>query len=73
MAADKLVEVALRRKTDDNVTVVVARLFGARPEQAMARSMRRVHSIGRAYTERPHSFVQLCTPPTFVQVIGGFD
>ena len=71
LAAEKLVETALRRKTDDNVTVVLARLFAPRLEDTMGRQMGRQR--GRSIGDRSHSFVQLSTPSNFVQVIGGFD
>ena len=64
-------EVAMRRKAEDNVTVVVARLFAPRPEDAMAKQIGR--QLGRPVGARSSSFVNLPTPPTFVQVVGGFD
>ena len=71
LAAEKLVEIALKRKAEDNVTVLVARLFGPRPEEAMARQIGR--QLGRRVGERSHSFVELPTASNFVQVVGGFD
>jgi len=75
LAAEKLVEVALRRKTGDNVIVVVARLFAPRPEESMARQMRRTRSgmFSPRVADRTQSFVHLATSSTFVQVVGGFD
>jgi len=71
LAAEKLVAVARRRQSDANVTVVIARLFAPRPEEAMARQIGR--QLGRRIGDRSHSFVELATPANFVQVVGGFD
>ena len=69
MAAEKLVEVALSRRTEDNVTVAVVQLFGSRRgPQAVAQ-----HHHGFRAADRSHSFVHLNTPSNFVRVVGGFQ
>ena len=69
MASEKLVEVALRRKTEDNITALVVRLFAPRPEESIANHLRRQNG---ARVNRPSSFVDLPTLAGFVQVVGGF-
>jgi len=68
MAAEKLVEVAVARRIDDNITVSVVRLFAPRPEARVASLM-----MGRRITNPgPSSFMNLKTPASFVRVVGGF-
>jgi len=68
MAAEKLVEVAVGRRIDDNITVSVVRLFAPRPEARVASLM-----MGRRITNPgPSSFMNLKTPASFVRVVGGF-
>ena len=62
IAAEKLIEVALRRRADDNITATVVPLFA--PPTAPA------SVAGRS---QPVSFVHLKTPSSFVRVVGGFD
>lgn len=50
LAAEKLVQTALRRKLDDNVTVNLVRLFAPRPEEQVARQMSR--QLGRRMGDR---------------------
>ena len=79
MAAEALVDFALRAHAEDNITVTVVRLFAPRPEEAVARRfMRRNSSKGSLThgslggTGGPNSFLQLKTPASFVRVVGGF-
>jgi len=69
MAAEKLVEMALKRGADDNISVVVVSLFAPRPEEAVARQIAR--QMGHR-VNRPQSFVELPTNQGFVRVVGGF-
>jgi len=66
MAAEKLVETALARKTEDNVTVLVLRLFA--PTEKAERPL--VRCPNGASPSRTH--VRLATTTSFVQVVGGF-
>ena len=72
VAAERVLHTALRRRPRGNVTVNIARLFAPRPEETVVRHMER-QSGRKRMVSRPNSFVQLSTPSTFVQVVGGFD
>jgi len=58
MVAEKLVDTALTRCKDDNITAIVVRLFSPRASHKM--------------NNRPRSFVDLPTAASFVRVVGGF-
>ena len=66
MAAERLVEEALKNRCDDNVTVTVVPLFPPRTEQ------RSKQNAGFGLP-RQSSFVHLNTPSSFVRVVGGFQ
>ena len=64
----QLVDTAIARHADDNITAMVVRLFAPRPEEAVARQISR--QTGRRVG--PLSFVQLPSTESFVRVVGGF-
>jgi len=77
MAAEKLVELALRRHSDDNITVAIVRLFAPRPEESVARSFAARRPGGKRLVgtggPMPNSFLQLTkVDDSFVRVVGGF-
>ena len=64
MAAERLVDEAIRNRGDDNITVMVVPLFAPRPDNTASRP---------AFGSRQSSFVHLKTPSSFVRVVGGFS
>jgi len=73
MAAEKLVEMAVSRHADDNVTCIVVRLFAPRPEEAVARSFARPgQKLVAMHSANPNAFLHLPTAGSFVRVVGGF-